>query len=98
MKKYYVTSSIPYANAAPHIGFAQEVVATDVIARYRRKHGYDVFFLYGVDEHGIKVKEAAEKKGLSPQEFTDKIADEFAHLSELLNLSKTPIKSSLLVR
>jgi len=87
MKKFYITTSIAYANAEPHIGFAQEVVAADVIARYKRKHGYKVYFLTGVDEHGIKVKKAAQDEGLKPQEFTDEMADKFAHLSELLNLS-----------
>jgi methionyl-tRNA synthetase len=87
MRKFYLTTSIPYANAEPHIGFAQEIVAADVVARYYRKHKYDTFFLAGVDEHGLKVKRRAEEEGLSPQEFTDKMADEFARLSQLLNLT-----------
>lgn len=87
MSKFYVTTSIAYANAEPHIGFAQEVVAADIVARHRRKHDFDVFFLTGVDEHGIKVKKAAQAKKQKPEQFTDEMADKFAHLSELLNLS-----------
>jgi methionyl-tRNA synthetase len=87
MRKFYLTTSIPYANAEPHIGFAQEIVAADCLARYWCKHKADTFFLTGIDEHGLKVKKRAEEEDLSPQEFTDKMADEFAHLSKLLNLT-----------
>jgi len=87
MKKFYLTTSIPYANAEPHIGFAQEAVAADVVSRYYRKAGYDTYFLTGVDEHGLKVKKRAQEENMSPQEFTDKMADEFAHLSQILNLT-----------
>ncbi len=64
MSKFYVTTSIPYVNAAPHIGFALEAVQADVLARYRRLSGDDVFFLTGTDEHGQKVEKAAQERGM----------------------------------
>ena len=87
MKTYYLTSSIAYTNASPHIGFALELIQADVIARYHRSLGEDVFFLTGTDEHGRKVAEAAEKAGKSPQEFTDKVSSQFRELTETLNIS-----------
>ncbi len=75
--KYYVTTAIDYANAAPHIGHAYEKIAADVVARYQRLLGKDVFFLTGTDEHGIKVEKAAAAAGLSPKEFVDGIAGKF---------------------
>ncbi len=75
--KYYVTTAIDYANAAPHIGHAYEKIAADIVARYHRLLGDDVFFLTGTDEHGIKVEKAAAAAGKSPQEFVDEIAGKF---------------------
>jgi methionyl-tRNA synthetase len=85
--KFYVTTSIAYANASPHVGFALESVQADVLARYNRKQGKDVFFLTGTDEHGRKVVEAAGKAGKSPKEFTDEISSQFRSLTKALNLS-----------
>jgi len=85
--KFYITTSIAYANAAPHIGFALESIQADVLARYNRKRGKDVFFLTGTDEHGRKVAEAAKKSGKSPKEFTDEISAKFKSLARVLNLS-----------
>ncbi len=85
--KFYITTSIAYTNAPPHIGFALELVQADVIARYRRILGDDVFFLTGTDEHGAKIVRAAEKAGQSPKEFTDGISDKFKELTKVLNLS-----------
>ena len=85
--KFYITTSIAYANAFPHIGFALESVQADVLARYNRKLGKDVFFLTGTDEHGRKVAEAAEKAGQSPKKFTDEISARFKTLTKVLNLS-----------
>lgn len=85
--KFYVTTSIAYANASPHVGFALESVQADVLARYNRKQGKDVFFLTGTDEHGRKVVEAAGKAGKSPREFTDEISAQFKSLTKSLNLS-----------
>lgn len=87
MKKFYVTSSIAYTNAPPHIGFALEVIQADVIARYHRFLGEEVFFLSGTDEHGRKVAEAAKEAKESPQRFCNKISAKFRELKKILNLS-----------
>lgn len=86
-KKFYITTSIPYTNAPPHIGFALELIQTDVIARYHRSLGEDVFFLTGTDEHGIKTKKAAETIGKTPIEFANEISQKFRKLREALNIS-----------
>ncbi len=87
MKKFYITTAIDYVNAPPHIGHVFEKLVADCIARWKRIQGYEVFFLTGTDEHGIKNQKAAEKLGLSPKEFVDKMSAEFYKLKELLNLS-----------
>ena len=86
-KTFYITTTLPYVNADPHIGFALEIIQADTIARYKRLLGYEVFFNFGTDEHGQKVLKAAEKKGLNPQEYTDKLAPKFDALKVALNLS-----------
>ncbi len=76
--KYYLTTAISYANGAPHIGHITEAVIADVITRFRTKFlNEKVFFLTGTDEHGVKIKEAAEKSGEDIQSFVDKISEEF---------------------
>lgn len=85
--KFYITTSIAYTNAPPHIGFALESIQADVLARYNRKVGKDVFFLTGTDEHGRKVVEAAQKAGKSPRKFSDEISTKFRTLAKILNLS-----------
>ncbi len=87
MKKFYITTAIDYVNAQPHIGHVFEKLIADCIARWKRIQGYEVFFLTGTDEHGIKNQKAAEQLGLSPEEFVDKMSKEFYKLKELLNLS-----------
>jgi len=86
-KGFYITTSIAYTNALPHIGFALESIQADVIARYQRLLGKDVFFLTGTDEHGIKIVRAAEKIGKEPQEFVSEITAQFKNLKGALNLS-----------
>ncbi|PJE69430.1 MAG: methionine--tRNA ligase, partial [Candidatus Staskawiczbacteria bacterium CG10_big_fil_rev_8_21_14_0_10_38_10] len=86
-KKFYVTTSIAYTNAPPHIGFALEAIETDVTARYHRFLEKNVFFLTGTDEHGAKITKAAEKEGKTPKEFVDGISEQFRKLKEVLNLS-----------
>ncbi len=86
-KKFYITTSIAYVNAPPHIGFAQELIQADVIARYHRLSGEDVFFLTGTDDHGIKVVRTARENGKTPKEFTDEISEKFISLKQALNLS-----------
>ena len=87
MKKFYITTSIAYTNAFPHIGFALESVQTDVIARYYRLLGGDVFFLTGTDEHGVKIAKAAEEVGKEPKDFVDEISERVKELKKILNLS-----------
>ncbi|MDD2696607.1 MAG: class I tRNA ligase family protein [Candidatus Pacebacteria bacterium] len=85
--KFYITTSIAYTNASPHIGFALELIQADTIARYQRFSGKDVFFLTGTDEHGQKVVKAAENAKKKLEEFTDEISSQFKKLKDVLNLS-----------
>lgn len=85
--KFYITTSIAYTNAPPHIGYALELVEADVLARHHRLLGDETFFLTGTDEHGAKIARAAESDGKKPQEFTDSIAAKFAELAKVLNIS-----------
>ncbi|MDP2641436.1 MAG: methionine--tRNA ligase [Candidatus Yanofskybacteria bacterium] len=87
MNKFYITTSIPYVNAPGHIGHALEFIQADVVARYRRRQGKDVFFLTGTDEHGTKIAKAAQDAGVSPKEFTDKISGKFFELTKALGVS-----------
>ena len=87
MKKFYITTSIPYTNAPPHIGFALEIIQADVLARYLRFQGRDVFFLTGTDEHGLKTLKAAEAVGKSAEDFADEVSGKFKKLAEVLNIS-----------
>ena len=86
-KKFYITTTIPYANAPPHIGFALEIIQADVLARWNSLNRKDVFFLTGTDEHGVKNYQTAKKQGLSTQEFVDKNSDKFRELTKKLNIS-----------
>ncbi len=85
-KKFFLTSAIPYVNAAPHIGHAQELVYTDVIRRYHKLLGDTVLYLCGADENGLKIVQAAEKNNLSPQKFSDIQQQEFLNLADKLNV------------
>ncbi len=87
MNKYYITTAIDYANAAPHIGHALEKVQADVLARYHRQKGFQTFYLTGTDEHGVKVFRKAQESGEEPRVFTDEIAEKFKMLKGVLNLS-----------
>ncbi len=86
-KKFYITTTLPYVNSDPHIGFAMEFIRADVIARYKRTLGYDVFFNTGTDEHGAKIYENAVKQGKDVQEYVDGYAEKFEELKELLGVS-----------
>jgi methionyl-tRNA synthetase len=85
--KFYITTTIPYANAPPHIGFALEIVQADVLARWNKLKSKDVFFLTGTDEHGTKNYQTAKKEGLTPQEFVDKNSGYFKELTKSLSIS-----------
>jgi methionyl-tRNA synthetase len=87
MSKYFITTSIPYVNADPHIGFAMELLYADVLARRAAAAGDEVIFSTGTDEHGGKIAEKAAEQGLDPQAFTDQISGRFQELGELLNIS-----------
>ena len=82
---FYITTAIPYANGAPHIGHAYERIATDVIARCKRLDGYEVLFVTGMDEHGQKMQQTAAREGLSPQALADRTARQFESVATLLD-------------
>ncbi len=84
---FYITTPIYYVNDVPHIGHAYTTIAADVLARYGRLQGHDVFFLTGVDEHGQKVQQAAEKAGVPPQQYCDRLAPQFRNLWKTLGIS-----------
>ncbi|HPU30542.1 MAG TPA: class I tRNA ligase family protein, partial [Syntrophorhabdaceae bacterium] len=88
-KRYYITTPIYYINDVPHIGHAYTTIAADIMARYKRIGGYDVFFLTGTDEHGQKVEQAASKQGIAPQELADRMVYGFIDLWKKLNISNT---------
>jgi len=88
-KTFYLTTTTPYVNAEPHVGFASEIVLADVRARYAKLHGQDVVFNTGTDEHGLKIYEKALEEGKDPQTYTDENAAKFSALKDLLNLSYT---------
>jgi len=91
MKKgnFYLTTTLPYVNADPHIGFALEIIQADVLARYHRFLGENVIFNTGTDEHGIKIYRKAQEEAKTPQEYCDYFAARFGQLKETLNLSYT---------
>lgn len=85
--KYYVTTSIPYVNGEPHIGFGMELLYADILARLARKAKKDVLFTTGTDEHGGKVAETAAKLGLETKVYTTQISQQFRDVAKLLNIS-----------
>ncbi len=89
MNKFYITTTIPYVNADPHIGLALELLQADAIARYKRLSGYDVCFNWGTDEHGLKIYRKAIEQNKEPQKYCDEYAVKFKKLIGLLNLSST---------
>ena len=89
MKNFYITTTLPYVNGKPHIGFALEVVQADVIARFHSLLGEEVVFNIGTDEHGTKILEKANEEGVTPQEFCDRMSVHFRNLKALLDLSYT---------
>jgi methionyl-tRNA synthetase len=86
-EKFYITTAIAYASKKPHIGNTYEVVFTDAIARFKRMQGYDVFFLTGTDEHGMKIEGLAKEEGISPKEHVDKVAGEIKDICKCMNIS-----------
>src|SRR4051812_12587397 len=86
-KRFYITTAIDYVNGEPHLGHAYEKVIADVIARSRRSLGREVFFLTGLDEHGQKVQQAAQAKGLSPQQYCDELSLIWRTMAQKLELT-----------
>ena len=86
-KPFYITTTLPYVNAEPHIGHAVEFIRADIIARWKKQQGFEVFFNIGTDEHGAKIFEAAKKANQEPQAYVDRAAKKFQALIPLLNLS-----------
>ncbi len=86
-KPFYITTPIYYPSGNPHIGHCYTTVACDSIARYRRMQGYDVMFLTGTDEHGLKIEQKAAEAGVTPKEYVDKIVEIFKNLWEYMNIS-----------
>ncbi len=86
-QSFYITTPIYYVNGAPHIGHAYTSIATDVMARFKRLDGYDVFFLTGTDEHGQKVEKAAADAGVDPQTFTDHVSADFRAMTDAMGVS-----------
>ena len=85
MEKYYISTAIAYTSRKPHIGNSYEIVLTDAIARYKRLLGFDVFMCTGTDEHGQKIEEYAQKAGVSPKEYVDKVSGEIKSICDILN-------------
>lgn len=85
--KFYITTPIYYVNDKPHIGHAYTTILADVLSRYHRAEGEDVFFLTGLDEHGQKVQQAAEERGIDPKDHCDEMAPRFLELWEKLHIS-----------
>ena len=86
-KPFYITTTLPYVNAEPHLGFAAEIVRADIIARAHALRDEEVFFNTGTDEHGLKIYRGAEAQGVDPQAYVDDYAEKFRDLKSLLNLS-----------
>jgi methionyl-tRNA synthetase len=87
MAKFYVTTSIPYVNTEPHIGFGMELVQADVLARYHRQQGDNVLFSAGTDEHGGKIAEKAAEAKMAPKEFADRVSQSFREVLKVLSIS-----------
>lgn len=86
-KSFYITTTLPYVNAEPHIGFAMEIIRADAIARVKKLQGYEVFFNTGTDEHGLKLFQGAQAEGIDTKAYVYKYALKFKELKNLLNIS-----------
>jgi len=84
-KKFYITTAIAYTSRKPHIGNAYDIVLADMIARYKKQMGYEVFFMTGSDEHGQKIEEYAKAAGISPKEYVDNVSDQIKDVWNSLN-------------
>jgi len=89
MKNFYITTTAPYVNADPHIGFALEIIQADTVARYKRSMGNNVVFGFGTDEHGLKIYRKALEEGKDPQTYCDELVKKYYNLKKALNVSST---------
>src|SRR3989344_2855001 len=87
-KSFYITTTLPYVNAEPHIGFAMELIHADIVAPAKELQGVEVFFNTGTDEHGQKVYRAALVENKEPQAYADELAEKFKNLKSTLGLSE----------
>jgi methionyl-tRNA synthetase len=87
MSKFYVTTASAYTNGPPHIGYAMELIQGDVLARYHRQQGDEVWYVTGTDEHGTKIKRAAEQAGKTPKQYVDEVSQLFRDLAPLLSVN-----------
>ena len=94
-KPFYITTPIYYPSGNPHIGHCYTTVACDSIARYKRMQGYDVMFLTGTDEHGLKIEQKAAEKGVTPKQYVDEIVEIFKKLC-FIHLRSSFILSALI--
>src|SRR3989344_5765323 len=85
-KPFYITTTLPYVNAEPHIGFAMELVRADMVARLKQKAGHEVFFNTGTDEHGVKIYRRASEQGIDTQKYVDGYAEKYKSLISLLGI------------
>jgi len=88
-KQFYITTTLPYVNGEPHVGFALEITEADAIARFHKMMGDDVVFNTGTDEHGVKIFNKAHEMGKTPKEYTDEMSVHFKDLKHILNISYT---------
>ena len=88
-KSFYISTPIYYPSAKPHMGHAYSSIIADFFARFKRIDGFEVHFLTGTDEHGLKIQRAAEKEGIETLKFCDEISKTFNDLSKTLNLTNT---------
>ena len=86
-KNYYITTPIYYPSGKPHMGHAYSSIVADVLARFKRNQGYNVFFLTGTDEHGLKIQREAQKNKKDTKKFCDELSNKFKDLTKTLNLS-----------
>ena len=84
-KPYYITTAIAYTSGKPHIGNTYEIVLADLLARFKRKQGYDVVLQTGTDEHGEKIQQKAQQANVTPKEYVDKVAGEIKRIWDIMN-------------
>ncbi len=85
-KTFYITTTLPYVNAEPHLGHALEFVRADIIARYKKLMGFEVFFNTGTDEHGLKIYRKAQEQGKDPRAYVDEYAEKFKNFVRQLGM------------